>query len=113
MPIAPTDSVCPGEVLSVVADEVEMVESMMGWPVDHILKRVIGDHVRVVDEDGPEVDEDEEDEVEVTLEGENEDEEVIWNRLSISVDWMEGMGSERCRNYPLVMRFMESPIEER
>lgn len=74
---------------------------------------MVGDHVRVVNEYGPEVDENEEDEVEVTLEGEDEDEEVIWDRLGISINWVEGMGSERCRNYPLVVWFVEYSIEER
>jgi len=113
MTVASTYAVRPSEVLSIVADKVEMVEGMMGWAVDHVLERMIGDHVRVVDEDCPEVDEDEEDEVEVALEREDEDEEVIWDGLGIPIHRVEGMRSERCRNDPLVMRFMESPIEER
>ena len=98
MTVAPSHPVCPGEVLSIVADEVEMVEGVMCWTVDHILKRMISDHVRVVNEDGPKVDEDEEDEVKVSLEGEDEDKKVIWDGLGISVDWVEGMRCERGRN---------------
>jgi len=66
-----------------------------------------------VDEDGPEVNQDEEDEVEMPLEGEDEDKEVVWNGLGVTVDWVEGMRSIRCRNDPLVMRFVEHLIEKR
>ena len=54
-------------------------------PVDDVLERVAGDHVGVVDEDGPDVDEDEHGEVEVALHGEEEDEEVVGGALGAAV----------------------------
>ena len=62
---------------------------MVGGAVDDLLERVSGDHVRVVDEDGPEVDEDEEAEVEVALDGEEEDEQMVGHRLQIAVERVE------------------------
>ena len=40
-----------------------MVQGMVRGPVDDRLERVAGDHVRVMNEDGPEVHEDEESKV--------------------------------------------------
>ena len=67
--------------------------------VDDALERVAGDHVRVVDEDGPEVDKDEEAEVEVALEREEEDEEVVRHGLQVAVEWVERVRRERRRDY--------------
>ena len=90
----------PGEVLPVVDREVEMVQRVVRGPVDDVLERVAGDHVGVVDEDGPDVDEDEHGEVEVELDGEEEDEHVVWRALRESVDGVEGMRGEGCRDCP-------------
>lgn len=59
--------VSPGEVLAVVASKVHVVERVVSWRVDNTLKPVAGDHVAVVDKDGPDLDEDEKNEVEVLL----------------------------------------------
>ena len=72
-----TPLVCPSEVLPIVDGEVQMVQRMVGGSVDNVFKRVAGDHVRVMDEDGPDVDENKHSEVEVTLHGEEEDESVV------------------------------------
>jgi hypothetical protein len=54
-----THPVRPGEVLAVVDGKVEVVERVVGGAVDDVLEPVARDHVRVVDEDGPDVDDDE------------------------------------------------------
>jgi len=77
MSVTPTYAVRPCKVLPVIADEVEVMERMMRWSVDDFFERMVGDHIRVVDEDGPKVDQDEEDEVEMPLEREDEGEEVV------------------------------------
>ena len=68
---------------------------MVGGAVDDLLERVSGDHVRVVDEDGPEVDADEQEEVELALEGEEVDEQVVGDRLEVAVERVERMRGER------------------
>lgn len=70
----------------------------MRRPVDDLLERMAGDKVRVMDKDGPEVDEDEEAKVEVTVEREDEDDEVIWYRLEVAVERVERVGCERRRD---------------
>ncbi len=55
------------------------------------LEGVAGDHVRVVDEDGPKVDKDEEAEVDHAVEGEEEYEEVVRDGLEVAIDWVEGV----------------------
>jgi hypothetical protein len=47
--------VAPGEVLAVVDGEVHVVQRVMGRAVDELLGPVPGDHVAVVDEDGPDL----------------------------------------------------------
>lgn len=47
------------EVLAVVDGKVDVVERMVGRAVDDGLERVASEHIRVVDEDRPGVDEDE------------------------------------------------------
>lgn len=66
--------VAPGEVLAVVDGEVHVVQRVVGWAVDELLGPVTGDHVAVVDEDGPDLHGDEEDHVEVPVHGTDEDE---------------------------------------
>ena len=66
--------VCPGEVLPVVASEVQMVQGMVSWAVEPALQPRIGDHVSVMDEYGPELDSNKEDCIEVLLHWADEDE---------------------------------------
>jgi len=112
MSVTPTYAVRPGEVLSVIADKVEVMERMMCRSVDNFFERMVGDHIRVVNEDGPKVDQDEQDEVEMSLEGEDEGEEVVRDGLGITIHWVEGMRCEGRGDDPLVVRFMDILIEE-
>lgn len=66
----------PGKVLAVVDRKVHVVQGVMGGGVDEFLGPVAGDHVAVVDENGPDLDSHEEGEVEVTLDGEDEGEDA-------------------------------------
>ncbi len=66
------DPVCPGKVLAIVDGKVYVVEGVVRGTVYDGLEGVAGDHVRVVDEDGPKVDKDEEAEVDHAVEGEEE-----------------------------------------
>lgn len=79
MPVASTYAVGPCEVLAVIADKVEVVQCVMCRSINHILQRVVSDHVGIVNEDGPEIDQDEEDEVKMPLKREEEDEKMIWH----------------------------------
>jgi len=51
---------------------------MMRGAVDYRLERMSGDHIRVMDEDTPEVNEDEETEVQNTVDGEEKYEDMVW-----------------------------------
>jgi hypothetical protein len=85
--------------LAVVHREVEVVQCVVCRAVDDFLKRVASDEVRVVDQDGPEVDGDKETKVNEAVEGEDEDDAVIRNGLEISVERVEGICGERARNW--------------
>jgi hypothetical protein len=66
----------------------------MRRPVDDIFERVVDDHVRVVDGDGPQVDEGKEAEVGVLVEREEKDEPVVRQGLDIAIDGMKRMGGK-------------------
>ena len=75
-----------------------MVQRMVRRVVDDRLERVSGDHVRVVDEDGPAVDDHEEAEVQLTVEGKEVDEEVVRDGLGVSVERVERVRREGRRD---------------
>lgn len=52
---------------------------MVGWGVDISFEKVAGDHVTVVDENGPDLDEEEEEEEEVFVHGDEEGEDAAGN----------------------------------
>lgn len=59
--------VAPGEVLSVVHGEVHVVQRVVSRAVDKFLRPVAGDHVTIVNEDGPDLHSDEEHHVKVPV----------------------------------------------
>ena len=71
-----------------------MVQGMMGGPVDDVLQPMAGDHVRIVNEDRPDVHPHEEGEMEVLLYGEEVGENVIREGLEVPVEWVERVGGE-------------------
>ena len=99
MPVRTSGAVGPSEVLAVVDGEIEMVKGVMCGTIDHLFQWVTGDHVRVVDEDGPEVDAEEQAEVELAVEGEHEDEEVVGYGLEVAVKRVESMRGEGGRDW--------------
>ena len=72
-----------------------MMKRVVSWPVDDLLQGMTCDHVRIVDEDGPNIDGHEHGEVEVTLHREEEDEEMIWETLRTTINGMERVRCER------------------
>lgn len=67
----------PCEVLAVVAGEEHVVESVVGRAVDELFEPMAGDHVAVVNEDGPDLDADEEEHVEVLLHRADVDKDTV------------------------------------
>ena len=76
-PVRVEVAVGPGEVLAVVDVEVHVVQRVVSRAVDVLLEPVAGDHVAVMDEDGPDLHEDEQHQVEVLLDGADEDEDTV------------------------------------
>ena len=76
-------------VLAVVAVEVDVVESVVRGPVDVVLEARVADHVGVVDEDAPEVDESEESNEQVLVDRADVHAQVIRDRLRVPVHGVE------------------------
>src|SRR4051812_1794238 len=78
-----------------------------------IYERGVGVIFTVVDEDGPDVDENEQSDVGKLLQREQEWEDMVWNRLSESVDWMKSMRRKGRRHNPFVVGFMQVFVDRR
>ena len=89
--VATTHAVSPCEVLPIIANKVQVVQCMVCGTIDDVLQRMASYHVRVVDQDRPEVDKDEKHHVEMALEGENKNGEMVWERLCPAVNIVEGV----------------------
>lgn len=130
MAIRLASAIRPCEVLTVVNREINMMQRVMRWSIDDVLERMTGDHVRIMNEDAPEVDRNKKCEVQVPLNREKEDEQVVRERLSEAIDRVERMGcewrrychrvsvndeqrTESERTYPLMMRLMQSLVDKR
>lgn len=88
---------------------VQVVHSVASSTIDD---GTVRDVLAVVNQDGPNVDEHEESDVRKLLEREQEREDVVRQRLRISVKWVECMRGERCRHDPLVMRLMKLLVDQ-
>jgi len=88
---------------------------MVSRRVDVLLYHRTGrhQHIRVMDKDAPKINEDKEAEVHVSMQGKEEDKKMVWYRLGIAIDRVEGMRGEWSRNEPFVMRFVDSFVDER
>lgn len=104
-------AVSPGEVLAVVDGKVHVMQGVVGGAVDELFEPVAGDHVAVVDENGPHLDEDEEAQVEVLLGREDEDEDVVGQRLDVAVERVEGEGGPGRGHNPLVVRLVDVLVD--
>ncbi len=64
----------------------------------------------LTNEDSPEVDEGEKGNICELLEREDERKEVVWYTLRETIHGVEGVAGVRCRHDPLVMRFVQGPV---
>jgi hypothetical protein len=85
-----------------------MMHGVAGSAID---ERRVGIVFSIMDENCPEVDEDEESNVCKLLKWEEEWEQMVWNRLSESINRMEGMRGERSRHDPFVVRLVEGLVD--
>ena len=112
MPIRSSSLVRPCEVLAVVDGEIQMMQSMVCGSINHVLEPMTGDHIRIVNEHRPDIDADEEREVEMFLDGEEIGEDMVGERLEITVDWVESVRGEGGRYDPFVMGFVDVFVDE-
>lgn len=109
--VGATSTVTEGEVLAVIASEEKVVKGVMRWTVDDLFEWRVADHVRVVDQDTPKVDENEEADRNNAVEREDEGEDVVRQRLSVAVERVEGVAGVRCRDEPLVVWLVDVLVE--
>lgn len=98
MTVRTAHTVRPSKVLAVIDSEVKMMQCVVRGTIYNLLERVSGNHVRVMNENGPEVDANEECEVQMPLHREEEDEQVVRYGLREAVDGVERVGGEGRRN---------------
>ena len=79
MPVRAAVLVGPRKVLAVIAGEAEVMQCVVSRSIDSIFEGMISDHIRIVNKNGPKVDQDEKDEIEMPLEWEEEHEKMIGN----------------------------------
>ena len=108
-PVAASQAIPEGSELSVVVVEVEMVHGVAGSSVDH---GAVGNIFTIVDQDGPEVDETEEEDIGELLKREDEREQVVRHTLRPAIQRVECMRCEGTRHDPLVVRFVQSLIDQ-
>jgi hypothetical protein len=106
------EAIPQGEVLSVVAREVDVVVGVVERTVDDALQRLGHQVNAVVDRHRPQLHDDEHDEVHVLVKGEEKREEMIGQTLEKAVKRVEGMGGERGCDDPLMVRFVNVSIRK-
>lgn len=84
----------PGEVLAIVDGKVYVVEGMVRGAVDESFNPVAGEHVAVVDQDGPYLDGHEKGQVQVSLDRADEGKYAVEQYQSMS----RGAGKRRARS---------------
>ena len=80
--------------------------------IDNVLQPVAGDHIRIVNKHGPNVHTDKECEVEVFLNGEDVGEDMVGERLEVTVDWMESVCGEGGGYDPFVMWLVDVLVDK-
>lgn len=106
-----THSVTDGKVLSVVAGEEKVVQSVVRGAIDHLLEWRVADHVRVVDQDAPQVDKHEEADGHDTVKREDEGEDVVRQRLEVAIKRVESVTCVRRGDEPLVVRLVDVLVD--
>ena len=76
---------------------------MVCWSIDDVLQPMTGDHIRIMNEDRPDVYTNEEGEMEMFLNGEEVGKNVIGEGLEVTVDWMESVCGEGSGDNPLMV----------
>jgi hypothetical protein len=110
LPVAATQTVPESGELAIVVVEVQVVHCVASSTVDD------GGVVcvfTIVNQDGPNVDEDEEGDRGDLGQGKEEGEHVVWQALSVTIQWMESVRCERGRHDPLVVRLVDVLVDAR
>jgi len=89
-----------------------MVQGMMCGSIDNVLQPMASDHIRIVNEDRPNVHADEKGEVEVFLNGEDVGEDVVGERLEVTVDGVESICGEGGGYDPFVVWLVDVLVDK-
>lgn len=108
--VATAKSVPESGVLTIVVVEGQVVDRVASSAVDD---RVVAHKLAIVNQNCPEVDEYEQADEGDLLQRENEDEDVVWHTLSEAVERVEGVGGEWGGHDPLVVRLVQTLVDER
>lgn len=84
---------------------------MVRWAVDDLLEWRVADHVRIMDQDTPKVDEDKQANAGHAVKREDKGEDVVGQRLRIPIQGMESMTGPRCGHQPLVVRLVDVLVQ--
>lgn len=98
------DSVPQRGELTIVVVEVQVMHSVTCGTVNHW---VSGQVLTVMDHHGPEVHKREQDQITELVKWEKEWVDVIWQGLTVTINWVEGMRCKWSCNQPLVMWLMK------
>jgi len=88
-----------------------MVQRVVCGTVDDVFKRMTGNHIGIMNQYAPKVDEHKETQVQPSVDGEHEYEEMVRHGLEVSVHRMECMGCKWGRYDPFVVRLMEGFVK--
>jgi len=89
-----------------------MMQGMVRGSIDNVLQPMASDHIRIVNKHGPNVDADEKCEVEVFLNGDDVGEDVVGERLEVTVDWVESVCGEGGGDDPLVVWLVDVLVDK-
>lgn len=110
LPVAASQTVPESGELTVVVVEVQVVHGVASSAVDY---GAVGNVLAIVDQHGPDVDEHEKRNVGELLKREQEREDVVRNRLGVTIERVESVGCEWSRHDPLVVRLVQGFVNER
>lgn len=108
--VSTTEAIPQSGVLAVVIVEVEVVDGVARRTIDN---GVVGQVLTIVNQHSPDVDETKKTQVSQLLEREEEREDVVWQTLHVTINWVESMRGKGGRNDPLVMRLVQALVHSR
>jgi len=106
--VSPTKSVPDREVLTIVVDELGVVNRVM---LCTIHDKSVHDWVIVVNGDGPQIHQEEHDQVQILVNRKQEWIQVIRQSLQESIDGMESMTGVRSADHPAMVQFVNVGID--